>query len=98
MRCSIFSALSYFLSLGSIHKFLRIQCAPMIAMGLNTIGCSAYGITALSMAALFGGVGTGLAGYKMNTRTKSLTYFQFKEYSEKVRYLKEKSILLLFKL
>mmetsp|Transcript_24904 Transcript_24904/g.41639 ORF Transcript_24904/g.41639 Transcript_24904/m.41639 type:complete len:896 (-) Transcript_24904:180-2867(-) len=58
-------------------------CAPLIAMGINTIGMSAAGITWLSMALLFGGAGAGLSGYKMIARTRGLTEFSFKQYDEK---------------
>ena len=46
------------------------------------MGASAAGITALSMATLFGGLGAGLGGYRMKNRTEGLTEFRFQRYDD----------------
>jgi len=54
----------------------------MIAVGLNTLGCSAAGVSFASMAAIFGTAGLGLGGYRMHNRTKALTDCEFQKYDE----------------
>ena len=58
--------------------------APAIAGALVVMGTStlAATVSVTTMAALFGGAGAGLTGYKMMKRTRGISEFEFEQYGE----------------
>jgi hypothetical protein len=58
--------------------------APAIAGALVVMGTStlAATVSVTTMAALFGGAGAGLTGYKMLKRTRGISEFEFEQYGE----------------
>lgn len=67
--------------------FCQIQAAPAVAGALVIMGTSSVAAAGIAggMVVVFGGTGAGLAGYKMQTRTRGLQEFEFKQYYDKVR-------------